>query len=118
MTKQGVGLAGSITLLRKGLGRMQRSRAQDLVYQTLGKMQKRTPAVWITGDPLCPGISRFEAYLWGPNQIALAYAGRQDGIKVLISASGDYCALVDSLQSSLRDSFSLVLRVADAFIKA
>lgn len=109
-TKRGAGLGGSIASLREGFQQLHRSDAQDLVYQTLGKMCERT--AMITGDPFCPSIDFVEAYVFAPNQIALAYMGRQDSVRVSISGSGNFCPLVNALQRSLQKNFSRVVSVA------
>lgn len=110
--KSGSGVGPGAAILRGIISQMAESSEKSVLLGLLRPFQ--TPDVMFTGVPFARNVNSAEAFLYGPNQMAMVYVGKTNGITVSLAATGKMSQKMHLIQSSFSSFLTSVGTVAAA----
>lgn len=105
-TKNGAGIGPGIALLRECVSQLPESDDKQIITNSL--LEFRKPAAYFTGNALLPSGMSAQAAVFAPDQIAMTYWGRPEGMSICLTGSGRFSTLLQPLRAAFEQSLQLI----------
>ena len=110
--KSGSGVGPGAAMLRGVVSHMADSSDKSVLLDLLRPYQ--TPDVMFTGVPSSQNLIAVEAFLYSPNQMAMVYVGKPEGITISLAATGKMAQKFELIKASFSSFLTSIGTVAAA----